>query len=45
MMVVFATLESAFAFCVGCKIFAGLMTIGVVPAARLRGVRPSGVSR
>jgi hypothetical protein len=33
MMVVFATLESGFALCVGCKIFAGLMAIGVVPAA------------
>jgi hypothetical protein len=26
-----ATLESVFAFCVGCRIFAGLMRIGVVP--------------
>jgi hypothetical protein len=33
MMVVFATLEAAFAFCVGCRIFALLMAIGVVPAA------------
>ncbi|MEY2438172.1 MAG: hypothetical protein QOF97_3008, partial [Acidimicrobiaceae bacterium] len=31
MMVVFATLESVFAFCVGCRIFAGLMRIGVIP--------------
>jgi Domain of unknown function (DUF4395) len=28
-----ATLESVFAFCVGCKIFAGLMRIGVIPEA------------
>lgn len=28
-----ATLESVFAFCVGCKIFAGLMRIGVIPDA------------
>lgn len=27
-----ATLESVFAFCIGCTIFAGLMRIGVVPA-------------
>ena len=31
MMVVFATLESVFAFCVGCKMFAFLMRVGVVP--------------
>jgi hypothetical protein len=30
-MVVFATLEAAFAFCVGCRIFGLLMAIGVVP--------------
>jgi hypothetical protein len=28
-----ATLESVFGFCVGCKIFAGLMRIGLVPNA------------
>jgi hypothetical protein len=28
-----ATLESVFAFCVGCKIFAGLMRIGAIPDA------------
>jgi hypothetical protein len=27
-----ATLESAFAFCIGCTIFAGLMRAGLVPA-------------
>ncbi len=32
MMVVFATLESAFAVCVGCRLFAGLMRLGVIPA-------------
>jgi hypothetical protein len=26
-----ATLESAFALCVGCKLFAGLMRVGVIP--------------
>jgi hypothetical protein len=26
-----ATLESVFAFCLGCKIFAGLMSLGVIP--------------
>jgi hypothetical protein len=31
MMVVFATLESVFAFCVGCRLFALLMRVGVVP--------------
>jgi hypothetical protein len=31
MMVVFATLESAFALCIGCKIFGALMTLGVIP--------------
>jgi hypothetical protein len=31
MMVVFATLESAFAICVGCTVFAGLMRLGVIP--------------
>jgi hypothetical protein len=33
MMVVFATLEAAFALCVGCTIFALLMRAGVIPAA------------
>lgn len=31
-MVVFATLESVFALCVGCKVFQGLMRLGVIPA-------------
>ena len=31
LMVVFATLESAFAFCLGCRIFAGLMRLGLIP--------------
>jgi hypothetical protein len=31
LMVVFATLESVFAFCVGCKLFAALMRVGIVP--------------
>jgi Domain of unknown function (DUF4395) len=30
-MVVFATLESVFAFCAGCQVFALLMRLGVVP--------------
>jgi hypothetical protein len=30
-MAVFATLESVFAFCVGCQIFALLMRVGVIP--------------
>ena len=30
-IVVAATLESAFALCIGCKVFAGLMRLGVVP--------------
>jgi hypothetical protein len=33
LIVVAATLESVFAFCLGCKIFAGLMRIGVIPEA------------
>ena len=31
MIVLAATLESVFALCVGCKIFAVLMRIGVIP--------------
>ncbi|GAB6903119.1 DUF4395 domain-containing protein [Kineosporia succinea] len=31
MMIVFATLESALGFCVGCRIFAVLMRLGVIP--------------
>jgi hypothetical protein len=31
MMIVFATLESAFALCVGCRVFALLMRAGVIP--------------
>ncbi|HEV7887721.1 MAG TPA: DUF4395 domain-containing protein [Acidimicrobiales bacterium] len=30
-LVVFATLESVFALCVGCKVFAVLMRLGVIP--------------
>jgi hypothetical protein len=33
MMVVFATLESVFAYCVGCKIFGVLMAAGLIPEA------------
>jgi hypothetical protein len=33
LVVVAATLESVFAFCIGCRIFAGLMRLGVVPEA------------
>ena len=31
LLAVFATLESAFGFCVGCKLFEGLMRLGLVP--------------
>jgi Domain of unknown function (DUF4395) len=31
LIVVFAVLESVFAFCVGCKVFAVLMAAGVIP--------------
>ena len=31
LIVVFATLESVFALCVGCAIFAGLMRLGMIP--------------
>jgi hypothetical protein len=31
LVVVAATLESVFAFCIGCKIFAVLMRVGVIP--------------
>ncbi len=31
-MVVFATLEAVFGLCVGCKIFAGLVKLGWIPA-------------
>jgi hypothetical protein len=30
-MVVAAGLESIFAYCIGCKIFAGLMRAGMIP--------------
>jgi hypothetical protein len=30
-MAVFATLESVFSLCVGCKMFAGLMRLGIIP--------------
>jgi hypothetical protein len=33
MIAVAATLESVFAFCVGCRIFAALMAVGVVPTS------------
>jgi hypothetical protein len=33
MLVAAATLESVFAFCVGCQIFAGLMRLGLIPEA------------
>lgn len=32
-MVVFATLESVFGYCVGCKVFGVLMNAGLIPAA------------
>ena len=32
-MVVASALESIFAVCLGCKLFAGLMRLGLVPAA------------
>jgi hypothetical protein len=32
LIVVAATLESVFAYCIGCKIFQGLMRVGIVPA-------------
>jgi hypothetical protein len=32
-ILVAATLESVFAICLGCKIFAALMRIGVIPAS------------
>jgi hypothetical protein len=33
LLVVAATLESVFAFCIGCKIFRALMRVGIIPAA------------
>jgi Domain of unknown function (DUF4395) len=33
LVAVAATLESVFAFCIGCAIFAGLMRVGVIPEA------------
>jgi hypothetical protein len=32
-LVVAATLESVFAFCIGCKLFALLMRAGIIPAS------------
>jgi len=31
LVIIAATLESVFAFCLGCKVFAGLMRLGVIP--------------
>jgi hypothetical protein len=31
LMIIAAGLESIFAYCIGCKMFAGLMKIGVIP--------------
>jgi hypothetical protein len=31
LMIIAAALESIFAFCIGCKIFAGLMRLGLIP--------------
>jgi hypothetical protein len=31
MLIAAATLESVFALCLGCRVFAGLMKLGVVP--------------
>ena len=31
LMIVAAGLESIFAFCIGCRIFSGLMRLGVIP--------------
>ena len=33
MLVIAATLESVFAICLGCQVFAGLMRLGVIPEA------------
>jgi hypothetical protein len=33
LIVAAATLESVFAFCVGCKVFGALMRLGLVPAS------------
>ena len=33
LLVLFATLESTIGLCVGCKLFAGLMRVGVIPEA------------
>jgi uncharacterized protein DUF4395 len=32
LLVVAATLESVFGFCIGCRIFAALMRVGIIPA-------------
>jgi len=39
MVLIAATLESVFAYCLGCTIFNLLMRIGVIPAIRLRVVQ------
>ena len=33
LVIVAATLESVFGYCVGCKVFAGLMRLGLIPAS------------
>ena len=38
-MIIAAGLESIFAYCLGCKIFALLMRVGWMPEEHLRGVQ------
>jgi hypothetical protein len=45
LIVVGATLESVFAYCVGCRIFAGLMRLGLLPAGVCAACAELSVSR
>jgi len=45
LMIVAAGLESIFAFCIGCRIFAGLMRLGVIPAATCEACANFGATR
>jgi hypothetical protein len=43
LLVVAATLESVFALCLGCKVFAGLMRVGLVPQSVCEACAPEAV--
>lgn len=44
-VIVAATLESVFAFCIGCQVFAGLMRLGLIPEETCEACANFGVNR